>query len=225
VASTTGGTARAADGSDTFTVTITVKDGNGDPLIGAASQLSVTATGPVGLSVIVDNGNGTYTVAVTSATPGNYQITARLGGQQVGGPMPVNFIAATRQQPQRTLGQQQSAEGFGFLPGEKVHVTVHSAPLDLGVFTADANGDVPVSFTVPSDFELGTHTVEFAGVTSGTASATFQVVAAAPLADTGGSVLSSPGVMAPLALALVVAGLIVAVILRRGRNVPRRATV
>ena len=51
----------------------------------------------------------------------------------------------------------------GFKPGEKVTVVLHSAPVELGVFTADANGVVTVEFTVPAGTPLGTHTLAYQG--------------------------------------------------------------
>ena len=51
----------------------------------------------------------------------------------------------------------------GFKPGEKVTVVLHSAPVEVGVFTADANGVVTVEFTVPAGTPLGTHTLAYQG--------------------------------------------------------------
>ena len=51
----------------------------------------------------------------------------------------------------------------GFKPGEKVTVVLHSAPVEVGVFTADANGVVTIEFTVPAGTPLGTHTLAYQG--------------------------------------------------------------
>jgi hypothetical protein len=51
----------------------------------------------------------------------------------------------------------------GFQPGEKVTVVLHSAPVEVGVFTADANGVVTIEFTVPAGTPLGTHTLVYQG--------------------------------------------------------------
>jgi hypothetical protein len=51
----------------------------------------------------------------------------------------------------------------GFKPGEKVTVVLHSAPVEVGTFTADANGVVTVEFTVPAGTPLGQHTIAYTG--------------------------------------------------------------
>ncbi len=51
----------------------------------------------------------------------------------------------------------------GFKAGEKVTVVLHSEPVVLGVFTADANGVVTVEFTVPVGTPLGNHTIAYTG--------------------------------------------------------------
>lgn len=51
----------------------------------------------------------------------------------------------------------------GFKPGEVVTVVLHSTPVTLGTFTADANGVVTVEFTLPAGTALGTHTLAYDG--------------------------------------------------------------
>ena len=51
----------------------------------------------------------------------------------------------------------------GFQPGEKVRVVLHSTPVDLGEFTANADGVVTVEFTVPAGTPLGNHTIAYTG--------------------------------------------------------------
>jgi len=175
-ATTTGGAARLADGKDSYTITVKANDADGKLVSGVAGQLAVTTAKGVTVSKITDNKDGTYTFTVASATPGNYLVTVTLNGTAVGDPVPVNFIAAT-DPPKQVVGNVQTADGLGFLPGEKVAVTVHSTTLNLGTFTADQTGKVHVSFTVPAAFADATHKVTFAGVTSGTVTASFTVPA------------------------------------------------
>ena len=233
-ASTTGGAARLADGTDSSTITTTIVDTDGHPVTGLASQLTATSD-PTGatFSSFTDNGDGTYTLHVTSDTPGNYQVSVALNGQAIGEPIPVNFIAADITQPTVQTGATESATGLGFQPDEQVSVTVHSTPLALGTFTAKPDGTVPVTFTVPADFETGTHTVQFTGAQSGTVNVDFQVVAAettpaptptptgtpTPTAQPGqnapaGGAPVSGGAPAGAALALLVAGLGAVLIVR-----------
>ena len=184
-ASTTGGAARLADGKDSYTLVTTVVDDNGTRLAGLADRLTAQIPDGVTVGSFTDNGDGTYSVKVTSADPGNYQIVILLDGDPVGDPVPVNFIGADIAQASRTAGEQQSADGLGFLPGEKVTVTVHSDPIDLGTLTADENGKVSVSFEVLASLGVGAHSVEFAGAVSGTVSVAFDVTAPAGAAPAG----------------------------------------
>ena len=214
-AETTGGLARLADGTDAYTL-VTTLTSDGAPMLGMAGSLSAVVPAGVTASGFTDNHDGTYSVEVRASVPGNYVVRVTLDGVQVGNPIPVNFIGASIEEPVRMVGDQQEATGLGFLPGEDVVVTVHSDPINIARRTADADGRVPVSFDVPKGFDLGRHTVEFVGVTSGTATVSFSV--ATPTADssqiqgqTGGTATTSQtnGSLFVLAGVLVVAGLAV----------------
>jgi hypothetical protein len=63
--------------------------------------------------------------------------------------------------------------GTGFLPGERVSVVLHSDPIPLGTTTADANGAIRLSWTVPANLPQGEHRVVLSGATSGEVSTTF----------------------------------------------------
>ena len=73
-----------------------------------------------------------------------------------------------------------TATGTGFAPGEPVTATVHSTPVDLGTYAADAHGSVTIHFTVPSDLEPGTHALVLTGLTSGHVDGAVFVVNQAP---------------------------------------------
>ncbi|AXH35000.1 hypothetical protein DVJ78_05860 [Humibacter sp. BT305] len=75
-------------------------------------------------------------------------------------------------------GEQLVVTGSGFGPGEQVSATVFSDPVALDPQTADSQGGVTFTWTVPADFATGAHTVEVASA-AGTASAPFTVTAAA----------------------------------------------
>ena len=51
----------------------------------------------------------------------------------------------------------------GFKANELVTVVLHSDPVALGTFKADANGVVTVEFTVPAGTPLGQHTIAYDG--------------------------------------------------------------
>ena len=55
----------------------------------------------------------------------------------------------------------------GSRPGETVDITLHSTPIALGTATADADGTVVGTVTIPADVEPGVHTIVLVGQTSG----------------------------------------------------------
>lgn len=60
-------------------------------------------------------------------------------------------------------GQKITKVLKGFKPGEKVTLVMHSTPVELGTFTADAKGVVTATFTLPAGTALGTHTLAYDG--------------------------------------------------------------
>ncbi|MGO1628831.1 DUF1349 domain-containing protein [Microbacterium sp.] len=84
---------------------------------------------------------------------------------------------------QRMPGQQQSVTGSGFAPGEIVAGVMHSDLLDLGEETANADGTVSFTWTIPDDTGAGRHEVTLTGADSGAVSADFRVVASAGVDD------------------------------------------
>ena len=94
-----------------------------------------------------------------------------------------------------------------------MRATLHSTPIDLGTVTADDEGAVTLTFTVPADLEPGVHTVDLVGQTSGTTvSVGFEVqaapvVGAAPLPVTGATTAAQAGVgVALVALGALLVG-------------------
>lgn len=92
-----------------------------------------------------------------------------------------------------TRGQSVSFVGKGFAVAEKVSGTVRSEPLSLGTVAADGQGGVRFDWTVPADFELGSHTVTLVGADSGLSyQARFTVVDVV----SGGNNSTTPGAVA-----------------------------
>ena len=213
---TTGGAARLADGSDTYTLVTAVRNEAGTPLIGYMNRLHGSATSDTADASQVQFSNfrnnpdpkqfGTYLVDISSAIPGNFVVTIALDGQAIdtttelgdedAAPIipsdpkgvPVNFIGADIAQPTRYIGDTQSSDGLGFLPGEDVTVTVHSDPLSLGSYKANTIGNVNVSF-MTDKLDVQRHTVIFEGAVSGTVMVGFDIVNK-PKGDTGGSAMT-----------------------------------
>jgi len=111
---------------------------------------------------------------------------------QLGGTVDTtNHITVTR-------GQVMQLAGHGFLPGEKVHMVMHSTGYSLGTVTANANGDVAASAAVPSGIAAGAHTITLTGQTSGRVVTLNVAVAAAKTSSTSGIPAVSAGYGLPL---------------------------
>lgn len=83
-------------------------------------------------------------------------------------------------------GATQTFTASGFTPGESVSAVMHSDPVNVGTFVADASGTVDAQFIVPFDAAPGQHRLVLTGQTSGVvAEGTFAVAQAAPAAVFG----------------------------------------
>jgi len=102
------------------------------------------------------------------------------------------------------VGEKQTVHGHGFEAGEKVSAVQHSTTFEIGDAVADQNGDVTFTWTVPASTELGKHSVELTGATSGSISGTFEVYEKkGSLSPTGGDMALPLGGAAAL---LMIAG-------------------
>jgi hypothetical protein len=76
----------------------------------------------------------------------------------------------------------------GWKPGADLTVTLNSTPVSLPGLTADSSGNASGSFTVPTDFPLGSHTLVIAGeiadASTTTATASFTVAEASATTTT-----------------------------------------
>ncbi|HEV7148800.1 MAG TPA: hypothetical protein VGN48_17550 [Pedococcus sp.] len=121
-------------------------------------------------------------------------------------------------------GEKIGFEGDGYQGGEQADGDVHSTVVRVGTYTANAQGVVTGSFTVPTNLSYGSHTFILTGATSGTVeTATFTVTpvpaasadpATSGLAFTGTNVAELVGSGA----ALVLAGGALIVVARRRKH-------
>lgn len=86
----------------------------------------------------------------------------------------VAFPASPNVQPGAVL----EIVGGGFAPGDVVTAVANSEPITIGTATADGSGRVSFSWTVPTSFAAGPHTLELSVGGAVAASAPFTVVAA-----------------------------------------------
>ncbi|WP_138735798.1 hypothetical protein [Modestobacter excelsi] len=95
----------------------------------------------------------------------------------------------------------------GFQPFEHVTLVLHSDPVVLGEFDADANGVVTATFTLPAGTAIGTHHLVLDGDAGTHYSETIVVAAGTTTASSGSLAYTGANVGLPLALG---AGLLVA---------------
>jgi LPXTG-motif cell wall-anchored protein len=118
-------------------------------------------------------------------------------------------------------GGQLTVSAVGFTPGELVDATVRSTPVAVGTATADADGAVVLTFTVPADVEPGMHEVVLVGQTSGvTVSVPFEVLAAATAPGTLPVTGRTTGAQAALGIGLLGLGTGLVALARRRQAVP-----
>jgi hypothetical protein len=136
------------------------------------------------------NSGGTFSLSfnVPSFAPGQYGLLAkgRASSNTASASFTINQGAAalTFNPTQAAPGAQLTINGTGFRAGESVSVSFNGPT--VGTATADTNGNVTWTFTVPSNLGAGQYGVTASGATSGVvANATYTLVAGAtPVATT-----------------------------------------
>lgn len=108
------------------------------------------------------------------------------GAGPTGNPIDPVIAVAGGGTPTCTAGSSCSVDltGTGFDPGETVDFTLHSSPVDLGTATADSNGNVTFTATIPADTAAGSHQIIATGETSGITATFALTVSASPTSST-----------------------------------------
>jgi len=89
---TTSSTSVTADGASSATITVQLKDANGNNLSASGGTIVLTSSlGPV--SSVTDHGNGTYSATVSSSTAGSATISATLNDAALTHDVAVTFVA------------------------------------------------------------------------------------------------------------------------------------
>ena len=180
----------------TATVAFTVDDPAAAVACSVDGAPEAPCASPLLLSGLAD-GAHSVTVTATDAAGNTGRATA---GWVVEQPAPA---AAGLSTDSAHVGDQVTATGSGFEPGEQVTITLHSAPQLLATVVADGSGSVSHTFAVPQ-VDAGAHSVVLAGLASGrTASAPLSVLADDPAPGTqpgpasGPAAESEPGATGP----------------------------
>lgn len=161
----------------------------------AAQQDKVTATlagfrpatevtvslGAVLASATTDAEGAAQVVFEVPATqlPGEHQVVAnQAGGVTASATLTVSAAAVTFTMPAGDLvvGEPFTVTGAGFVPGEQVRLELHSDPIILAVQSADLDGKVSLTGTVPPSAPAGDHQLVLVALTSGRSAAVPVVV-------------------------------------------------
>ncbi len=173
-----------------------------DPNASAAAVANASSSATASASAAADASAEAAAEASASATAeASASATAEASASADAASDPTGPIAITIKVPVLERGEKQTAVGTGFQPGESVTGVMTSEPIALGTQVADAQGTVTFTWTIPSGTDLGTHAVTLTGATSGSVSASFQVVATG-LATTGGEIQGGWIALAALLLML-----------------------
>ncbi|WP_425670488.1 invasin domain 3-containing protein [Vibrio owensii] len=158
-----------ADGSDVITVTIQLKDteGNNYTSSGGTLQLSM----PTGVSSVTsqDNGDGTYTVSFSSSSAGNKSIGVSIGGTQLSSSISLSYAQVLNLSAAAFSRDKESANANG---NDQITVTVQLKDTNGADYTSSAG---EISFSVPSgvtevsktDNGDGSYTAVFTTVNAG----------------------------------------------------------
>lgn len=158
-----------ADGSDVITVTIQLKDTEGNNYTSSGGTLELSL--PAGVSVVTsqDNSDGTYTVSFSSSSSGTKSAGVSIGGTQLSSSISLSYAQVLNLSAAAFSRDKDSANANG---SDQITVTVQLKDTNGADYTSSA-GDI--SFSVPSgvtevsntDNGDGSYTAVFTTVNAG----------------------------------------------------------
>ncbi|WP_191116741.1 Ig-like domain-containing protein [Vibrio campbellii] len=159
-----------ADGSEVITVTVQLKDSEGQSYTSSTGTLSFDE--PSGLTLIssTDNGDGSYTAKYSSTTSGSFTIGASLAGDRLSNSIDIVFSPVLDLANTAFSRDKDSANADG---SDQITVTVQLKDTNGADYTSSAG---EISFSVPSgvteesktDNGDGSYTAVFTTVNAGT---------------------------------------------------------
>jgi len=115
-------TSVTANGISSLTITVQLKDSNGNIITTGGDSITLATTLGT-LSAVTDNGNGTYTATLTSATTtGTATISGTVNGQAITDSATVNFIAGVATQLAFTVQPANAQATVPISPAIRVQV-------------------------------------------------------------------------------------------------------
>ncbi|WP_344028020.1 Ig-like domain-containing protein [Leucobacter iarius] len=197
-----------ADGASTSTVTVQLKDANGNPLTAGGATVAMATTAGT-LSTVTDNGDGTYTATLTSATvTGSATVSFTVGAAAGTDTAQVDFAVGAPDADESEIQAAPSSITADGSSTSQVTVTLfdaHGNRITTGGSTVTMattagtlssvtdNGDGTYTATLTSSTASGTATVSF-GVdgTQSTRTASIELTAGAVDADQSKIEVSDP---------------------------------
>ncbi|MHC0042875.1 beta strand repeat-containing protein [Vibrio campbellii] len=159
-----------ADGSDVITVTIQLKDTEGNNYTSSGGTLELSL--PAGVSVVTsqDNSDGTYTVSFSSSSSGTKSAGVSIGGTQLSSSISLSYAQVLNLSAAAFSRDKDSANADG---SDQITVTVQLKDTNGADYTSSAG---EISFSVPSgvtevlktDNSDGSYTAVFTTVNAGT---------------------------------------------------------
>jgi hypothetical protein len=144
--------------------------------------VNVTFNGvQVGAPVADTTGSFQVTLKIPQLAPGDYPVQAKgqTSGLTSSATFTVGGTTVSLSTQSGVAGTTVTANGSGFVPGDSVQLIVNGLLIDSQ--TADSNGDVSFTFTVPP-VRPGNYLVVLNGRMGGLASAPFAVLSSGPVA-------------------------------------------
>ncbi|MCC4224470.1 Ig-like domain-containing protein [Vibrio campbellii] len=159
-----------ADGSDVITVTIQLKDTEGNNYTSSGGTLELSL--PAGVSIVTsqDNSDGTYTVSFSSSSSGTKSAGVSIGGTQLSSSISLSYAQVLNLSAAAFSRDKDSANADG---SDQIAVTVQLKDTNGADYTSSAG---EISFSVPSgvteesktDNGDGSYTAVFTTVNAGT---------------------------------------------------------
>jgi len=163
--------------------------------VGAAESLATVSVRfpDETVSMTQAQSNGSYSVATPAGMPtGLVTVTVQDAAQNVSDPVTVNLeqvqvvvppppppssVSATAFYATVTAGATQTVRGTGFIPGERVTISLctPSCSQVASVMRVNSTGTFSSSFPIPRSTPAGTQTVTLTGTQSGSVSVSFEV--------------------------------------------------
>ncbi len=158
-----------ADGSEVITVTVQLKDSEGNNYTSSGGTLQLSM--PTGVSSVTsqDNGDGTYTVSFSSSSAGNKSVGVSIGGTQLSRSISLSYAQVLNLSAAAFSRDKESANANG---NDQITVTVQLKDTNGADYTSSAG---EISFSVPSgvtevsntDNGDGSYTAVFTTVNAG----------------------------------------------------------